>query len=180
VAGPSSARAPRARARAASFSTWRWTSGRGARPSKRYPHPRGLPAPGKRRDGPPLRHPTRAHGVLPRLGARRRGRHDSRRPPVGSRKPTRSWRSVRAIRGLEPAAPADGQWRGTTIAHGAFRNSRLLHFWADGTEFQLARCRRSNTEHFELCLGVLEGPLGNTLEHARLEFPQDWAQPAHK
>jgi hypothetical protein len=71
-------------------------------------------------------------------------------------------------------------WRGTTIAPGAFRNSRLLHFWADGTEFQLSRCRRSNAEHFELCLGVLEGPLGAVLEHVRLEFPQDWTQPAHR
>jgi hypothetical protein len=71
-------------------------------------------------------------------------------------------------------------WRGTTIAPGAFGNSRLFRFWADGTEFQLSRCRRSNTEHFEMCLGVLESSLGNAIEHARLEFPQDWGQPAHK
>jgi hypothetical protein len=76
--------------------------------------------------------------------------------------------------------PPMDSWRGTTIAPGAFRNSRLLHFWADGTEFQLSRCRRSNTEHFELCLGVLEGSLSNAIEHARLEFPQDWGQPTHK
>jgi hypothetical protein len=76
--------------------------------------------------------------------------------------------------------PPMDNWRGTTIQPGAFRNSRLLHFWAGGTEFQLTRCRRSNTEHFELCLGVLQGPLAAAIEHARLEFPQDWGQPAHK
>jgi hypothetical protein len=76
--------------------------------------------------------------------------------------------------------PPMDNWRGTTVQPGAFRRSRLLHFWASGTEFQLSRCRRSNPEHFHLCLGVLEGPLENSVEHLRHEFPMDWGQPAHR
>jgi hypothetical protein len=76
--------------------------------------------------------------------------------------------------------PPMDNWRGTTIEPEAFRSSRLLHFWASGTEFHLSRCRRSNTEHFELCMTVLEGDLEAALAHTRQEFPQDWGQPAHK
>jgi hypothetical protein len=67
--------------------------------------------------------------------------------------------------------PPLDNWRCTTIEPEAFRNSRLLHFWEDGTEFHLTRCRRSNTEHFELCMTVLEGDLEAAVAHVRHEFP---------
>jgi hypothetical protein len=63
--------------------------------------------------------------------------------------------------------PPMDNWRGTTVVPRAFRRSRLLHIWAGGAEFQVSRCRRSNTEHLDLCLGVLDGPLAAALEHVR-------------
>lgn len=68
------------------------------------------------------------------------------------------------------SAPMDN-WRGTSISPGTFRRSRLLHLWAEGTEFQLTQCRRSTTEHFDLCLSVLDGDLAAAVEHVKLEFP---------
>jgi len=69
-------------------------------------------------------------------------------------------------------SPPMNHWRAATLRPDAFRQSRLLHLWAGGAEFRLTRCRRSNREHFDFCLRILDLPLRQAVEEARRAFPR--------
>ena len=45
--------------------------------------------------------------------------------------------------------PVGNSWRGHPVDPTAFRESRMYKLWSDCTMFQLRRCRRSETAHFE-------------------------------
>ena len=54
---------------------------------------------------------------------------------------------------------------------GALERSRLLHLWADGTEFRMQRCRRNGREYFDFCRGLLPLSLEAAVEQCRARFP---------
>jgi hypothetical protein len=61
--------------------------------------------------------------------------------------------------GWRQLPPPLNSFRASPVRPDAFRRSRLLHLWAEGTEFQLTRCLRSNREHFDFCLNLCDMPL---------------------
>jgi hypothetical protein len=77
-------------------------------------------------------------------------------------------------------SPPMNRWRATTIRGDIFQGSRLLHIWTGGREFRLARCRRSNREHYDFSLGLLGMPLDDAKELCRDTFhPASLKVPVH-
>jgi hypothetical protein len=64
------------------------------------------------------------------------------------------------------------RWRMHPAAGGAFQHSRLLHLWADGSEFRLARCwRTSQVDFFNFCQSLLTMPLAAAVQHCTSRLP---------
>ena len=65
------------------------------------------------------------------------------------------------------------------MADDAFQHSRLLHLWADGAEFRLTRCRRTQTGYFNFCQSLLSMSLEAARQHCRGRFPPAAGIPLH-
>ena len=67
--------------------------------------------------------------------------------------------------------PPMNRWRADPVRGDAFESSRLLHLWSEGTEFRMARCRRSGREFFEFCESLLPLSLEEGVRKCRQSFP---------
>ncbi len=68
--------------------------------------------------------------------------------------------------------PPMNRWRMAPLAGDAFQHSRLLHIWAEGTEFRLTHCwRTKEREFFDLCQSLLTMPSAAAVQQCRAQFP---------
>ena len=79
----------------------------------------------------------------------------------------------------EQLLPPLNRWRMDPVAPDAFQHSRLLHLWADGTEFRLTRCRRAESGFFNFCQGLLSMSREAVIQICRSSFPPAEGIPLH-
>ncbi len=75
--------------------------------------------------------------------------------------------------------PPMNRWRVHPVAGDAFQHSRLQHRWADGAEFRLTRCRRTQIEFCDFCQSLLTMPLAAAVQHCGSRFPPAKGHPLH-
>jgi hypothetical protein len=75
--------------------------------------------------------------------------------------------------------PPMNRWRRSPVPEDAFQHSRLFHYWADGAEFRLTRCRRAQREYFDVCQGLLESSLADAVQRCRSLYPPAEGVPLH-
>ena len=68
-----------------------------------------------------------------------------------------------------PPHPESNSWRGEPISPEAFRESRLYKAWSDCTRFELTRCRRSDSAHFEFYT-TLPDNLAKAIQKAKKQY----------
>jgi hypothetical protein len=67
--------------------------------------------------------------------------------------------------------PPMNRWRTDRVPDDAFRRSRLMHIWADGTEFRLTQCMRTTRGFFDICQRLLTVPFEVAVQECRERFP---------